>query len=57
MGYLDRDYSTHAETIEQVIERCAGHGRQSHGLKSFGTELYAKMRPHIYQRDDAAPAT
>ena len=56
VGFRDCDYSTHAATIEQVVEQCADHGRESHDLKGFGTELYAKMRPHIHQRDDATPA-
>lgn len=50
VGYLDCGFSTEAETVEQVIEQCADHGREHHGLKGFGVELYAQMRPHIKQR-------
>ena len=53
VGYLDCAYSTTGDSIEQVIELCADHGRQYHELKGFGAELYAKMRPHIRLREEA----
>jgi len=47
VGFQDCTFCTEADTIEQVVEQCADHGRTEHGLKGFGPELYAKMRPHI----------
>ena len=54
VGWQDCSFSTEADTIEQVIEQCADHGRVQHNLKGFGQELYAKMRPHIRRREDGA---
>ena len=53
VGYLDCDYATTGDTLEQVVEQCADHGREYHELKGFGAELYAKMRPHIKVHDGA----
>ena len=44
---IDCDFRTEADTVELVIEQCAAHGRAEHGLRGFGAELFAKMRPHI----------
>jgi predicted small metal-binding protein len=30
--------------MEEVMEKCAQHGIQEHGMKGFGPELYTKMR-------------
>jgi len=51
------DYSTTANSIDQVVEECAAHARALHGLKGFGPELYAKMRPHIRIVEDPAPTS
>jgi predicted small metal-binding protein len=56
VGYLNCEFSAEAETVEMVVEQCADHGRSHHGLKGFGTELYAKMRPHIRVREAENPA-
>ncbi len=55
-GIPDCGYSTTGETIEQVIEHCAAHARELHGLKGFGPEVYAQMRPHIRVVEDRAPS-
>jgi predicted small metal-binding protein len=52
VGYLDCEFRTEAETIEKIVEQCADHGRLHHNFKGFGTELYARMRPHIHMRDE-----
>jgi predicted small metal-binding protein len=52
VGWKDCNFSTQADTIEQVIEQCADHGRIQHDLKGFGKELYARMRPHIHEAED-----
>jgi predicted small metal-binding protein len=56
-GIPDCDYSTTANSIEQVVEECAAHARALHGMKGFGPEVYSKMRPHIRVVDETAPAT
>lgn len=44
---VDCDFTARAETIEGVIEACAEHAVQMHGMKSFPPELWAKMRSHL----------
>ena len=46
---VDCEFSTQADTIEDVIEQCAEHGRTEHGMKSFGPELFGKMRACVTQ--------
>jgi predicted small metal-binding protein len=41
---VDCDFETRGATLEEVLERCADHGIQEHGMKGFGQELYARMR-------------
>jgi predicted small metal-binding protein len=56
VGYLDCDFSTEGDTIEQVVERCAEHGRRYHNLRGFGAELFARMRPHIRRLEAGSAA-
>lgn len=56
VGYSDCDFCTDGQTIEEVVEHCAEHGRAEHGLRGFGNELYARMRVHIRVRDTGDPA-
>jgi predicted small metal-binding protein len=53
---LECDFRTIGETVEQVVELCADHGRAEHGLRGFGPELYARMRPHIHQFEETETA-
>ena len=54
VGWQDCEFRTEADTVEQVVEQCAEHGRAYHNLKGFGVELYARMRPHIRKLEDGA---
>jgi predicted small metal-binding protein len=54
VGYQDCDFRTEADSVEQVVERCADHGREQHGLRGFGPELYSRMRPHIRLLEDGS---
>jgi predicted small metal-binding protein len=54
VGWQNCEFSTEADTIEQVVEQCADHARIHHNLKGFGAEVYAQMRPHIRRREDGA---
>ncbi len=58
IGFVDCDYRTEADTIEQVVEQCAVHGRARHNLRGFGPEDYAKMHPYIrlVENDQPLPA-
>jgi predicted small metal-binding protein len=45
VGYLDCKFRTVADSVEQVVEKCADHG---------GPELYARMRPHIHKVEETS---
>ena len=49
---VDCNFTTRGTTVEEVIELCADHGRQEHGLKSFGPEVYARMRACLKELDE-----
>jgi predicted small metal-binding protein len=51
---VECDFSTQAPTIEEVIELCSDHGRIEHGMKSFGPEVYAKMRACLKEVEEPA---
>jgi predicted small metal-binding protein len=51
---VDCEFSTRANTVEQVIEQCADHGREQHGMKSFPPEFYAKMRACLHEVEEEA---
>jgi predicted small metal-binding protein len=38
------DFETRGDDVDSVIAQCAEHARGEHGMKSFGPEMYAKMR-------------
>ena len=46
-GFIDCKFRTEADTVEKVVEDCAIHARAEHGLRGFGPEVFAKMRPLI----------
>ena len=56
VGFQDCEFCTEADTVEQVVEQCAAHGREHHNLRGFGPELFARMRPHIRLRETDATA-
>lgn len=41
---VDCDFEARGSTIEDVMEKCADHAIQQHGMKGFGPELYVKMQ-------------
>ena len=41
---VDCDFEARGSSLEEVMEKCAQHGIQEHGMKGFGPELYAKMQ-------------
>lgn len=54
---VDCQFQTHGETIEEVIEHCAEHARQEHGMTSFGPDFYAKMRRCVHVVDASTSAS
>ena len=55
VGFLDCDFRTEADTIEQVVEQAAVHGREKHNLRGLGPEVFASMRPFIRFTENDAP--
>jgi predicted small metal-binding protein len=53
---MNCEFSAHASTVEEVIERCAEHGRTSHGMLAFEPEFYARMRSAIRLVEEDEPA-
>ena len=51
---VDCTFSAKGANHEQVIERCADHGRSEHKMRSFSQELYAKMRAAIQAVEEEA---
>jgi len=41
------DFETRGENIEAVMKHCAEHAMLLRGVKSFGPELYLKMRSQM----------
>ena len=41
------DFTVRAETVQEVLEKCAEHAASEHGWKGFREDLYLKMRQHI----------
>ena len=41
---VDCDFQARGSSLEEVMQLCADHGAQEHGMKGFGPELYGKMR-------------
>jgi predicted small metal-binding protein len=52
VGWHDCTFSTEGDTVEQVVEQLADHVRTHRNLKSFGQDLYGRIRPHIRRRED-----
>ncbi len=53
---VDCDFTTRAGSVDEVIERCAEHGRAQHGRLSFAPAFYLKMRRSIHVINEQPPA-
>lgn len=51
---VDCDFEARGASLDDVIEQCAQHGTEQHGMKGFGPELYSKMRSHLQVVDEPA---
>lgn len=49
---VDCDFVARGETEQDVLERCAEHGRKEHGMNELPAELAEKVRGAM--RDEAA---
>ena len=41
---VDCDFEAHGETEEQVLQKCAEHAREAHGISEIPPELAEKVR-------------
>ena len=44
---VDCDFTVRAKSVQEVVDKCAAHARETHGWKGFDQELYARMRANI----------
>jgi len=51
---VDCDFEAKGADLDEVMQLCADHAIEKHGMKAFGPELYVKMRKCVRVVDDAA---
>jgi predicted small metal-binding protein len=44
---VECDFEARGESLDDVIEACAQHSMNEHGMRGFGNELYARIRSHM----------
>ena len=44
---VDCDFEARGETEQEVLDKCAEHGRTAHGMQELTPELVAKVRAAI----------
>jgi len=55
---VECEFQARGHDVEEVIELCAQHGREAHGMHSFAPGFYAKMRQCLSViEEEAAPLT
>ena len=52
---IDCDFEARGETVEEVLQKCAEHGRQEHGMTEIPQDLETKIRAAI--KDEPATRT
>ncbi len=51
---VDCDFQARGSSLEEVMQLCAEHGAQAHGMRGFGPELYTKMRSCVKTSEQGA---
>jgi predicted small metal-binding protein len=46
---VDCDFEARGETEQEVLEKCAEHGRAAHGIQELPPELAEKVRAAIHE--------
>ena len=49
---VDCDFEARGETEQEVLDKCAEHGRTAHGMQELPQELVKKVRAAMNQRDE-----
>ena len=44
---VDCDFVARGDSVQEVIETCAAHGAENHGMKSFPPEMWVQMRSKV----------
>jgi len=53
---VDCDFEARGETEQEVLERCAEHGRTAHGIEVLPPELVEKVRAAIREEEEGQAA-
>jgi len=46
------DFEARGETEQEVLDKCAEHGRTAHGMEEFSPELVQKVRAAIREEPE-----
>ena len=49
---VDCDFEARGETEQEVLDKCAEHGRTAHGMQELSPELVAKVRAAIREEPE-----
>lgn len=49
---VDCDYEARGANLDEVLQACAEHAIEQHGMKGFGPDLYTKMRRCVRTLDE-----
>ena len=44
---VDCDFEARGETVEEILVKCAEHGRDVHGMNELPSEMIDKVRAYI----------
>jgi predicted small metal-binding protein len=53
---VDCDFEARGATEQEVLDRCAEHGRTAHGMQELTPELVAKVRAAIREEAEGQAA-
>ena len=49
---VDCDFEARGETEQEVLDKCAEHGRTAHGMRELSPELVEKVRAAIREEPE-----
>jgi predicted small metal-binding protein len=53
---VDCDFQARGSSLDEVMQTCAEHAIEQHGMKGFGPELYVKMRRCVRTHEEGSAA-
>ena len=51
---VDCDFEARGSNLDEVMQQCADHAIEKHGMKAFGPELFMRMRKCVRIVDESA---